>query len=330
MNFFNKCVFCLLASFISLTACEDHRDSPNANFPDRISFRANRLYPEGISYSAQLAQFVVSSITQGKIGTVSTTGQYQDFLTDPALISGIGVKVGKGRIFVANGDLGVSDKSTPATAFKLAELLVFDVSTRRLLDRVKLDTLLPGVAHFANDLTVDAQDNVYVTDSFAPVIYKITPAGKASILVSDERFAPPTGGFGLNGIVYHPDGYLLAVQTAAGKLYKIDLHQGNAVSEVTGTGPLSGDGLTLVDKTDLYGVTDNSSQVTQVSSGDGWRSARVVKRDQAGYAGATTNVFVNGSLYTLNARINEIVNTVSTGSNPALLQGSEYSIQKFR
>lgn len=330
MKIVSRRICLLLATLISLSACEDHRDSPNADFPDRISFVADRQYPEGIAYSAQLAKFVVSSVTQGKIGTVSSTGQYADLLSDPALISGIGVKVDKGRILVANGDLGVSDKSTPATAFKLAEVLVFDLSTRQLLNRIRLDGLLPGVAHFVNDLTVDAQDNIYVTDSFAPVIYKITPAGGASILVSDARFAPPAGGFGLNGIVYHPDGYLVVAQTAAGKLYKVDLQNANTVSEVAGTGALSCDGLTLVGKTDLYVVTNNGSEVAQVASTDGWRNASVVKRDQSGYAGATTNVYVNGSIYTLNARINEIVTTLSTGTSPALLQSREYSLQKFR
>ncbi|WP_229209414.1 MULTISPECIES: hypothetical protein [Dyadobacter] len=67
---------CLLISAWTLSACEDHPDSPNAVFPERIDFMADRQYPEGIAYSSQLSKFLVTSIPLGKIGTVSTDGQY--------------------------------------------------------------------------------------------------------------------------------------------------------------------------------------------------------------------------------------------------------------
>ncbi|RYC71341.1 gluconolaconase [Spirosoma sordidisoli] len=319
----------LLAASACLTGCEDHRDSPNAVFPDRIEFTAARQYPEGIAYSAQLDRFIITSITQGKIGTVSTTGVYEDLLTDPALISGIGVKVGNGRILVCNGDQGVSVKSKPETAFQLAELLVFDLTTRQLTNRVDLDNLLPGVRHFANDLAVDPQNNVYVTDSFAPVIYKVAPDGTPSILVNDTRLGAPMGMFGMNGIIYHPGGYLIAVKTSEGKLFKIDLNNGNAITEVGGLTLQGGDGITLVGTTDLYIVTNSGSQVSLVRSTDNFATASLVRNDTNGYAQATTNVLVNNSIFTLNARIGE-VGAAAMAMNPGQLQSNQYSIQKFR
>lgn len=317
----------LLAATCGLTACEDHRDSPNAAFPERINFTAQRQYPEGIAYSSQLGKFVITSITQGKIGTVDTDGRYEDLLTAPELISGIGVKVADGRLFVCVGDQGVSVKSTPASAFKTAELLVFNLTTRQLERRTDLDNLLPNDRHFANDLAILPDGTIYVTDSFSPVIYKITPAGQASVLVSDPRFASAM--FGLNGIVYHPDGYLIVAQTGAGKLYKVDLSNGNAITEVGGLSSLPGDGMTLVDKTDLYVVTGNGSRVAQVRSSDNWQTASVVKTDENGYYQATTNVYVNKQIYTLNARIGEVSAAVMA-MNPGQLQSNEYSIQRFR
>ena len=310
-----------------LTACEDHRDSPNAPIRERIKFTAARQYPEGIAYSSQLGKFVVTSITQGKVGTVDTDGRYEDLLTAPELISGIGVKVADGRLFVCVGDQGVSVKSTTASAFKAADLLVFNLATRQLERRTDLDALLPNDRHFANDLAILPDGTIYVTDSFSPVIYKITPDGQASILVNDPRFASAT--FGLNGIVYHPDGYLIVAQTGAGKLYKVDLNNGNAISEVGGLGSLPGDGLTLVAKTDLYVVTGSGSRVAQVRSNDNWQMASVVKTDENGYFQATTNVYVNKHIYTLNARIGEIGAAVMA-MNPSLLQSNEYSIQRIR
>ena len=316
----------ILSAAFSLMACEDHIDSPNANFPERINFTANRQYPEGIAYSSSLNGFVITSLTQGKLGTVSTGGQYTDFITPPELVSGVGVKVVNGRILVCNGDMGVSSKSSPQTALKLAQLLVFNISTRQLERQVDLGGLLPDANHFPNDIAINPDGTVYVTDSFAPVIYRVTSGGQASILVRDDlRFSSST--FGLNGIVYHPDGYLIAANTGAGKLYKIDLKNGNAVSEVSGISNLPGDGLTLVGTTDLYVVTGGGSRVAQVRSTDGFLTASVVKTDENGYAQATTSTYANGQIYTLNARIGEIGAAMG---NPALLQSNDYSIQRFR
>jgi len=306
----------LVAAACWLTACEDHRNSPNANFPERIEFVAERQYPEGIAYSAQLDKFLVTSIPLGKIGTVGTDGRYADLLTAPELIAGIGMKVAGDRVFVCNSDQGRSIRSTPATTRQTAELLVFNLNTRQLERRSDLDALLPAdEPNFANDVTLAPDGTAYVTDSFSPVIYKVTPDGTASILVRDNvRFTSPT--FGLNGIVYHPNGYLIVANAGQGKLYKVDLQNGNAISEITGTGALPGDGLTLLNN-DLYVVT-GGTRVAQVRSTDNWLTASIVKFDATGYLGATTSVAVNNQIYTLNARIGENANA------------RDFSIQRFR
>ena len=314
----------LCVSALGLTACQDHSLSPNAPFSDRINFTASRQYPEGIAYSSQLASFVIGSITQGKIGTVTTDGTYLDLITAPEMISSMGIKVTNDRILVCNSDQGVSVKSTPQTTRQIAELLVFNLNSRQLERRVDLDALYTSPRHLANDLTVQPDGTVYVTDSFAPVIYKVLSSGQASVLVESPLFS--SASFGLNGIVYHPSGYLIVAQTGAGKLYKIDLQNNNAISEVGGLPNLPGDGLTLLNN-DLYVVTGSGSRVAQVRSTDNWQTASIIKTDEVGYSQATTNVAVNGSIYTLNARIGEI--SAAMG-DPSKLQSSDYSIQKFK
>ncbi|GAB4022018.1 SMP-30/gluconolactonase/LRE family protein [Spirosoma migulaei] len=311
---------------VCLTACEDHRLSPNASFPERIDFVARRQYPEGITYSAQLDKFLISSVTQGKIGTVTTDGRYEDLLSDPGLISVNGIKVAGDRLIVTNNDQGASDKSTAQTTRQTAELFVFSLSTRQLERRIDLDDLLPAAEpNLANDLVITPDGTIYVTDSFSPVIYKVTSNGQASVLVRDDvRFTSPT--FGLNGIVYHPDGYLIVANTGQGKLYKVDLKNGNAVTEVIGTGPLPGDGLTLLNN-DLYVVTGSGSQVAQLHSNDNWQTAVVLKRDTNGYFQATTNVAVNNQIFTLNGRIGEVGAAMGDRSK---LQSNDYSIQRFK
>lgn len=306
----------LVMSALWLTSCEDHALSPNADFPERINFVSQRLYPEGIAYSAQLDRFLVTSIPFGKIGTVGKDGSYSDLLTAPELIAAIGMKVAGGRIFVCNSDQGRSIRSTPATTRQTAELLVFDLNTRQLIRRTDLDALLPASdPNFANDVTLAPDGTAYVTDSFSPVIYKVNPDGTASILVRDDtRFSSPA--FGLNGIAYHPNGYLIVANAGQGKLYKVDLQNGNTVTEVGNISMLPGDGITFLNG-DLYVVT-GGTRVAQVRSTDNWQTASILKFDATGYLGATTSVAVNNQIYTLNARIGENANA------------QDFSIQRFR
>jgi len=306
----------VLISALGLSACEDHPDSPNANFPERINFVADRQYPEGIAYSSQLSKFLVTSIPLGKIGTVGTDGQYQDLITAPELISGIGMKVAGNRVFVCNSDRGTSIKSIPAGNAQTAELLVFNLSTRQLERRTDLAALIPPAdRNFANDVTLAPDGTAYVTDSFSPVIYKVAPDGTASVLLRDEINFSSTS-FGLNGILYHPGGYLIVANTGQGKLFKVDLQNGNAVSEITGIGSLPGDGLTLLNN-DLYVVT-GGARVAQLRTTDNWQSASIIKFDEGVYTGATTSVAVNNQIYTLNARIG------------AIGDAKDFSIQRFR
>ncbi len=313
----------LLSGILLLTACE--KDDAD-NLPERINFSASRQYPEGIAWSGELDKFVITSLTQGKLGTVDKDGVYADLITPQELISGVGVKVANGRIYVCNSDNGVSTKSTAATVQKTAELLIFNLGTRRLEQRIDLDALLPTEGHFANDLAIGPNGTIYVTDSRSPVIYQITPAGQASILVRDDtRFTAPA--FGLNGIVYHPNGYLIVANTGQGKLYKVNLQSGNAITEITGLPALPGDGLLLMGNNDLYVITGSGSRVAQLRSTDNFTTATVGKTDEGVYTGATTSTEVDGQVYTLNARIGEIQAAMG---NAALLQSNEYSIQRFR
>jgi hypothetical protein len=50
----------------------------------------------------------------------------------------------------------------------------------------------------SNDLTFDTAGNIYITDSFSPVIYKVDTDYKVSILIQDPAFAGE--GFNLNRI----------------------------------------------------------------------------------------------------------------------------------
>lgn len=76
---------------------------------------------------------------------------------------------------------------------------------------------------FAEDVTVDAEGNAYVTDVKGSKIWKV---GVNEELLSTIRSPLFTSKewyknlFTLNGIIYHPEGYLLVIHTMSGNLFK--------------------------------------------------------------------------------------------------------------
>lgn len=319
----------LLILTLLVSACNTtDPDFTTPVLPERIEFSANRQYPEGITYSPTLDLFLISSITQGKIGTVDQMGRYTDLITDDKqLISSTGIKVRGSLLYVCNGDQGVSEKSTERTALKTAGLFIYDLSTKQNVRRVNLAALLPTANHFANDIAFDAMGSAYVTDSFASVVYKIPADTVQPVTVIYSPLFSGAQGINLNGIVYHPDNYLIVVKSNEGKLFKIDLSNTNTITEIAGVNLPGGDGM-LVYNNDLY-VVNGRNQVSQIRSLDSWKTASLVKVDTVGYEDATTNVLVNGTIYTLNARISEVSAAVAA-KDPSQLQASDYSIQQFK
>jgi sugar lactone lactonase YvrE len=146
-------------------------------------------------------------------------------------------------------------------------------------------SILPN--HFANDITVDGQGNAYVTDSFSGIIYKVDLAGVATILVENALLAAPVGLFGLNGIVYHPNGYLIVSKSDNGKLFKVTMGNTPTVSEITNTTVFSGaDGLSLDNNNTLI-IACNSTlnTVFKIITSNDWST------------GSTSGTFVTGDVF---------------------------------
>ncbi|MBM7784351.1 SMP-30/gluconolactonase/LRE family protein [Tenggerimyces flavus] len=246
--------------------------------PRVIHASAPSLHPEGVAWDPTRHAFLVSSVRHGTVSIVGLDGKVRPFLAHPAMPStfGLHVDVRRHRVLVTYGDIGLSARSTPDTIGHVSGLAVFDLHTGRLERLVDLATT-PG-RHAANDLTVDRAGNAFVSDVFAPELYKVTAAGHARVLVRDDRFA--STGFGMNGIVWHPRGYLLSVRYDSGTLFRIDLRNAR-VSEVRLNEPLvGGDGMLLRTDGTLDVVTNTLGgsgidAVRRVRAVPGWSAARV-------------------------------------------------------
>lgn len=264
----------------------------------RIEFSpdAAGAYPEGIAWNPRAGAFLVSSLRGGQLGLVYPDGRYRRFSTGKGLITTSGMLVDAER----------------------NRVLEFNLDTGALQQTYDLSSLSRGPT-LANDLALDAQGNIYVTDSFQPQIYKIDRATRqVSILVRSARLMPaevPAAAQGtqpyLNGIVYHPDGYLIAADYTRGLLWKVTLDIAPAISEIRLPQRLKGpDGLRLKNAHELVIVQSfpgakgsMSGDVTLLSSNDGWASAYITAvATPSELDGPTGAALRDGEVWVVNSR----------------------------
>lgn len=272
---------------------------------DQIIMQYESLHPEGIEYYD--GAIFVSSLTEGDVFRVEMDGTISQFTHDERLVSsnGLWVDEGNGRLLVANSDVNVSYHSSEETSYQLSALGVYDLTTGETLDYYDLSDLVDG-SHFANDITMDDAGNIYVTDSFSPVIYRIDTQGEYTIWLADDTFAGE--GFQLNGIVYHSDDYLIVSRSATGELYKIPLEDPTAFSLIDVNLIMGADGLEFdEEEAILYVVTGEGTYALE--SADDWQSAIVTGVSAPPELGTyTTGTIIEGNLWVVNSRFDVLFN----------------------
>ncbi|MEV6414668.1 hypothetical protein [Kribbella sp. NPDC051718] len=285
-----------------------------AGWPDAITGVTADRYPEGVTWDPTRQAFLVGSIATGRIDVVDRAGRARVLVGQAPGVStfGLHVDVRRNRLLVTYADIGNGERSSPATASIQSGVAIYNLRTGRLQRRVDLNTaaLNPaGGRHGANDLAIDGAGNAYVTDPAGDAIYRITPAGRASVLVRDARLQSAT--IGMNGIVWDPAGYLLSVRYDSGTLYRISLRGG--LTEVRLAQPLvGGDGLAFTKDRELIAVTNKlgaagNEAVTVLRSTDGYRKADVITSKAWPFAGPTTMTLTPHGPYVLSGRIDVLL-----------------------
>jgi hypothetical protein len=274
--------------FVSIAACalasactpEPESSAPAQNAapppttPAGASFTAQRggFIPEGIEYDAANGRFLTGSLAEGSIFVIGRDGAVTPFITDAALVSSVGIEAdeARDRLLVANSDRSVFQPGNVGQA----KLGVYNLTTGERLAMVDLAAVIgtpsDPPAYFANDVTVDGEGNAYVTDTRMNVVYKVTPDYQASVL---HRFAAIEGNAALNGIVYHPGGYLLVV--AGPLVFKVPVANPSATAQVAVAEPVPGqDGIVWAADGTLAAVSNSEQQVVKLRSTDDWATAQ--------------------------------------------------------
>jgi len=193
--------------------------------------------PEGIAVGKH-GTFYVSitgdgAIYSGSLGSDTVT----PFIPGSAGDSSVGIKVHKGKLYVAGGGTGM--------------IKVYDLTTKALV--ASFDT---GLGGFLNDLIVTRRGDVFVTDSFRPTLWHVTAAQVAAgsgtpqgLDLSGSISFEGNGAFNLNGIVQKDKRRLIVVQTNTGQLWRIDLSRKldaiKKIVEIKGVSVPGGDGMIL-------------------------------------------------------------------------------------
>ncbi len=298
------------AAAVGATASEaDHGKSTSSHsFPAVIKLPQG-FQPEGIEIGKGTT-FYVGSVASGAIyrGDLRT-GRGGVLVAGGAGRSATGLEAdNRGRLFVAGASTGSA--------------YVYDARAGTLLQTIPLAT----APTFINDVVV-TRDAAYFTDSSKPVFYKI-PIGRGGVLGAPQTI-PLSGdythlsGFNLNGIDATRSGkVLIAVQTANGRLYRIDPATGAAktISLANGESVPNGDGI-LLDGKKLYVVQNQNNAIAVVRLSSNLTSGVVRDRIVDTRFHVPTTIDDHGNrLYAVNARFGE--------ANPASLAYTVVQVRK--
>jgi sugar lactone lactonase YvrE len=232
-------------------------------FPEKIEL-PDSFRPEGITIAGD--SFYVGSIPTGAVyrGNLRT-GEGAVFVQPQDGRASIGMKVDRGRLFVAGGPTGMA--------------FVYDARSGENITSYQLS----DAPRFINDVAV-TKDAAWFTNSLQSVLYRVPlgpngdpgePSTVQEIALGGE-YAPGSG-FNVNGIDATPNGKtLVIVQSGAGKLYKVTT--AGIASQITladGESVVNGDGI-LLDGRTLYVVQNRNNQIAKIALAKDLESGRVL------------------------------------------------------
>src|SRR3954447_13556455 len=273
-----------IAALVALVSLTVVAVAAAQTLPRRISL-PNGWQPEGIAAGAGNQLFVGSLASGAVIRVDARTGRSRIVVPGRRGRAATGLKRSGNRLFVSGAASG--------------RAWVYDARSGRQLKAYQLAPA--GQASFVNDVVVTAR-GAYFTDSRRNALY-LVPRDLSKAREIALTGIPLQAGNNLNGIVATRDGRtLIAVQTNAGRLWRIDPATGRATAIDLRGSVANGDGLLLRGRT-LYVVRNQNNRIAVVTLAADLASGRVTRTIRSGQFDVPTTVAQIGNrLYAVNAR----------------------------
>lgn len=233
-------------------------------------------YPEGVAAHPNGKTVYTSNIATGAIFAVDLVSGAVTLVGNPfGLAPGqesrlparsVGAKIDpRGRMWVAGGETGT--------------MHLYDLAAKKTLATFTT----PAGNTFINDVVL-TRDAAYFTDTRRPLLWRVPTNATADMALEpwisfNGTALEYTPGNNLNGIAATADGrYLIVVQMAAGRLFRIDTRTKEVTRIDAGTEDLTlGDGLILKGQR-LYLVRQGAVELVALDLSPDLLTARVVKR----------------------------------------------------
>ena len=231
---------------------------------EQLLYLEDNFFPEGITISEN-GNIYIGSLKENKIVKFSNGKKdFEEFIPSESnnLLSVIGILADDRNkaLWACSSNPGVTNypSNNPVS------LKAFDLNSGEPLESYEFPN-----SGFCNDITLDTNDNIYVTDSFNPRILRLNKS-QSRLETWFENDAFKGEGFNLNGITFI-DNHIYTVKMNSGELFKIGVADNGKPFNFTKIDlprPLNApDGIKAIDKNNFL-VVENKGSLTNINLSD--------------------------------------------------------------
>jgi len=270
---------------------------------DTIELPGDDFYPEGIASDAAGNLYITSIATGAVVMADSCDGEVTELIAPgEGLVNPVGLIVveSAGALVICSSDFSFA---TPPS-----------IDVRSIEDGSPIAQHTFDAPGFCNDLTLDDEGNVYVTDSGGARILRVAAAdllsdGPAQTWATDPDFMVGKGEFGLNGIAFDGDSSIYVVNSAQGALHQVAIEPDGSAGAITPisieVAPLAApDGLEWLEDGTMLVVEGGLQAVSRITLAGGSATVQVLAD---GFDTPTTSAMVGSDVWVVEGQLDHLL-----------------------